>query len=128
MKNPLDYSLSQFTNALQRLREGASEACNELDRDGVIQRFEFCFELMWKTLKIFLEDRGLEVRSPKDALRVSFGQGWISDEDTFLDMLADRNKMSRIYSREESQRVFNRILKQHLPLIEALAENLHRLR
>jgi hypothetical protein len=28
----------------------------------VIQRFEFCFELLWKTLKIYLEDRGMETR------------------------------------------------------------------
>jgi len=100
MKSPLDYSLSQFMDAMNRLREGATEAKDELDRDGVIQRFEFCFELLWKTLKVFLEDRGLEVRSPKDSLKASFGQGWITDEDAW----------------------------QHIPLIEALAQRLRDLR
>ena len=59
MKNQLEYSLNQFRNALDRLSEGAAEARDELDRDGVIQRFEFCFELLWKTLKIYLEDHRL---------------------------------------------------------------------
>ncbi len=127
MKNPLDYSLGRFTDALDRLREGATEARDELDRDGVIQRFEFCFELLWKTLKIFLEDRGIEAKSPKDSLKAAFGQGWITDEDAFLDMLADRNKTSHIYSREESQKIFDRIKKEHIPQIEALARRLRQL-
>ena len=128
MKSPLDYSLSQLTNALNRLREGATAAQDDLDKDGVIQRFEFCFELLWKNLKIFLEDRGLEARSPKDSLKAAFSQGWITDEDAFLDMLADRNKTSHIYSREESRKIFDRIKEQHLPRIEALTLCLHNLR
>ena len=127
MKNPLDYSLSRFLNSLARLREGATEARDELDRDGVIQRFEFCFELLWKTLKIFLEDRGLDARSPKDCLKASFGQGWITDEDAFLDMLVDRNKTSHVYNREESQKIFDRIRQRHIPQIEALAQRLQHL-
>jgi len=128
MKKALDYSLGRFVSALDRLREGAAEAQDELDRDGVIQRFAFCFELLWKTLKIFLEDKGIEARSPKDSLKAAFGQGWIKDEDAFLDMLADRNRTSHIYSREESQKVFDRIRNEHLPMIDALARILQDMR
>jgi nucleotidyltransferase substrate binding protein (TIGR01987 family) len=128
MKSRLDYSLDHFKKSLERLGEGVRDAVDELDRDGVIQRFEFCFELLWKTLKIFLEDRGLEARSPKDSLRASFGQGWITDEDAFLDMLADRNMTSHIYSREESRKIFERIKRQHLIQLEALARRLETLR
>ncbi len=128
MKNRLDYSIGQLTHALDRLREGVAEARDELDRDGVIQRVEFCFELLWKTLKVFLDDKGLEARSPKDCLRAAFSQGWIMDEDAFLDMLADRNNTSHIYSREESQKIFDRIQTQHLPQIQALALRLQQLR
>jgi nucleotidyltransferase substrate binding protein (TIGR01987 family) len=127
MRNRLEYSLNQFLNALDRLSEGAAEARDELDRDGVIRRFEFCFELLWKTLKIYLEDRGTEARSPKDSLKAAFGQGWIIEEDGFLDMLADRNKTSHIYSREESHKIYDRITRQHIPLIKALAQRLRTL-
>lgn len=121
MKDPLDYALGRLMDALNRLREGAAEAQDELDRDGVIQRFEFCFELLWKTLKIFLLSKGIDVRSPKDSLKAAFAQGWITDEEAFLDMLADRNRTSHIYSREEAQNVFDRVRNQYVPLIDALA-------
>lgn len=127
MKSRLEYSLEQFKKALDRLREGVDAASDELDKDGVIQRFEFCFELLWKTLKVFLEDRGLEARSPKDSLKAAFGQGWITDEDAFLDMLEDRNKTSHIYSREESDRIFDRIKRQYVVSIETLVRRLEKL-
>lgn len=75
-----------------------------------------------------MEDgKGLEARSPKDSLKAAFAQGWITDEDALLDMLADHNKTSHIYSREESQKVFDRIKTQHIPQIEALALRLRQL-
>jgi nucleotidyltransferase substrate binding protein (TIGR01987 family) len=70
---------------------------------------------------------GIETKSPKDSLRAAFGQGWILDEDGFLDMLSDRNKTSHIYSREESQKIYDRITKQHIPLIKAVALRLQSL-
>lgn len=51
MNEELKHALSKFKDALGRLREGAAQARDELDKDGVIQRFEFTFELMWKALK-----------------------------------------------------------------------------
>jgi nucleotidyltransferase substrate binding protein (TIGR01987 family) len=111
-------------NALDPLSEGAAEARDELDRDGRIQRFEFCFELLWKTLKIYLDDRGIEAKSSQNSLRAAFGQGWKIEEDGFVDMLADGNKTPHIYSREESQKIYDRITKQHIPLIKALARRL----
>ena len=55
-------------NAYNRLRTGLLEydEANELQRDGLIQRFEFTFELAWKTLKAIFEDEGLNgLNSPK---------------------------------------------------------------
>ena len=40
------------------LQEGA-EALNELKQEGVIQRFEYTFELAWNTLKDRLEHDGV---------------------------------------------------------------------
>jgi len=51
MKNELKYSFEKLKEALRRLNEGLKKAKDQLDRDGVIQRFEFTFELLWKTLK-----------------------------------------------------------------------------
>lgn len=52
MKDVLEYSLKKLKDAYQRLEEGVKQAKDELDKDGVIQRFEFTFELLWKALKL----------------------------------------------------------------------------
>ncbi len=53
---------------------------NDLEREGVIQRFEFTFELAWKNLQAYLEDNGhVEVKGPKKVIKQSFAefnQGW----------------------------------------------------
>ncbi|WP_367142724.1 HI0074 family nucleotidyltransferase substrate-binding subunit [Desulfosporosinus sp.] len=68
---------------------------NDLLRDGVIQRFEFTFELAWKTLKAVFEDEGLiGLNSPKTVLREAFAMGLIQDDELWLTMLSDRNSTS----------------------------------
>lgn len=128
MKNRLDLAIQRYEKAAARLDEGVSEARTELDRDGVIQRFEFTFELLWKCLKIYLEDKGFDYRSPKDCLKGAFRLGLLADEEDFLDMLEDRNKTSHLYSKEESRVIFDRILDRHLPHMLGLLERLKKSR
>ncbi len=109
MKDDLKAAIVNFKNALISLEQGIKEAKSELQKDGVIQRFEFTFELLWKTLKIFLNDEGVECNSPKDCLKKAFKYELISDEQVFLDMLIDRNNSTHIYSKEESEEIFGRI-------------------
>lgn len=71
MKEEIKYALNKFKDALSRLKEGAFQAKDELDKDGVIQRFEFTFELLWKSLKIFLGDEGIECRTPQRMPEIS---------------------------------------------------------
>jgi len=97
---------------------------NQLDRDGVIQRFEFTFELLWKTLKLFLLDEGIITNSPKEALKETFRFGMIENESLFLDMLDDRNRTSHIYSEDVLKEIFSRIKKNYLTSIKKLLKNL----
>lgn len=68
MNDDLQVAVINFKKALSSLEQGIKEAKGELEKDGVIQRFEFTFELMWKTLKIFLYNEGIECKSPRDCL------------------------------------------------------------
>jgi len=66
----LEAKLSSFNNALQRLKDADKEfkkqGVSDVVRDGVIQRFEFTYELAWKTTKVYLEDTGIiDINSPK---------------------------------------------------------------
>ena len=55
------YRFRNFCRALRRLQdalEEGAEALNELEQEGVIQRFKYTFELAWNTLKDRLEYDG----------------------------------------------------------------------
>ncbi len=109
MNDDLQVAVINFKKALSSLEQGIKEANGELEKDGVIQRFEFTFELMWKTLKIFLYNEGIECKSPRDCLSRAFKYGIVQNEQIVLDMLNDRNNSTHIYSKDESEEIFERI-------------------
>ncbi len=64
---------AQLERAYERLREAVDTPLDEpLALDGTIQRFEFTFEIAWKTLKTYLEDHGIVSHSPKGCLMAAF--------------------------------------------------------
>ncbi|MCX7005187.1 MAG: HI0074 family nucleotidyltransferase substrate-binding subunit [bacterium] len=91
--------MDDYDRALARLAEALRVATDDdVYRAGCIQYFEFCFELAWKTIKTFAEQAGvLECTSPKASIKHAFSAGWIDDEDTWLAMLAARNRMTHTY-------------------------------
>ena len=113
-----------FSDALERLREAVESAETELEIDGAIQRFEFTFEQAWKALKAFLEDEGIECRSPKGCLKEAYAAGLIENEKLWLQMLSDRNTSSHLYSFETSREIFERVKRFYLGAFERLFQTL----
>lgn len=124
MKNKINYSLGKLKEANARLEDGLKSVNDDLGIDGVIQRFEFTFELLWKTLKLFLEDKGILCHSPKDCLKAAFKYGLITDEQIFIQMLEDRNILSHVYGMKESRDIFGRIKTNYFELISATINNI----
>jgi nucleotidyltransferase substrate binding protein (TIGR01987 family) len=124
MSNELKLSLEKLNKAVKKLDEGVKMSKDQLDRDGVIQRFEFTFELSWKTLRLFLIDQGIITKSPKDALKEAFKYGLIKDENIYLDMLEDRNQTSHIYNEEISKGIYSRIKKYYSPVMLKLVKEI----
>lgn len=58
---------------------------------GIAKAFEVCFEYAWKYFKQRVEDEGLEVVSPKDAIKQAGRVGLIKDVEQWLSFLEDRN-------------------------------------
>jgi len=123
-ENLSEYSLGKLKNAFNKLADGAKIANDDLYKDGVIQRFEFTFELLWKTLKIYLENQGIIVRSPRESFKEAFRLGLIEDEKLFLDMLKDRNDTTHIYDKETAESIFNRIKSNYIPAIKIVLEKI----
>ena len=84
-------------------------------RDGVIQRFEFCAELAWKTMREYLLDQGFsDINSPKAVIKQAYAFGMIQDQQAWLDLQNDRNLTSHVYDEETAKVIFERIENQHL--------------
>ena len=124
MNPEFNYSLKKLNDAVKRLNEGIKSAKDQLDQDGVIQRFEFTFELLWKTLKLFLTAEGILIRSPKETLKEAFRFGLIKEEDVYLNMLEDRNQTSHLYREDASNDIFLRIKSEYLKAIKTLLKEL----
>lgn len=108
----LRVSLDNLERAVGRLEEAVKEPATEnaLAVDGTIQRFEFVFELFWKTFKRALEVEGIEARTPREALSQAYQAGWINDEVLWLGMLKDHNETSHIYDEDKAKEIYRRIL------------------
>lgn len=118
MVSEKSYSLQKLKNAFSRLKEATEKAVDELDRDGVIQRFEFTFELFWKAIKILMEHEGFECAGPRSCIKEGARRGFLADGEMLLDMLEDRNKMSHIYDESTAKEIFERIKGEYMALIE----------
>lgn len=89
------------------------EEIYHMSRDSVIKRFEFCFDLTWKFLKIILHtEHGLEIASPRPVVLESFRVELITEResDLFEDLLDSRNQTSHIYDEEAADRVATTIV------------------
>ncbi|KYO64116.1 nucleotidyltransferase substrate binding protein [Thermovenabulum gondwanense] len=123
MRERIVERFNDFKNALQRLEEGINfEPSNEIVIDGVIQRFEFTFELAWKLLKDILEYEGIEVKSPRSAIKESYKAGLVSDGEAWIDMMIDRNKTSHVYDEKEAKAIYNKIKSFYMGLLKELKD------
>lgn len=128
LMNKFSEKYQQLTDAVARLREALADYDKiALDsvRDGVIQRFEFCTELAWKTMREYLIDQGYtELNSPKATVRQALAFGLVTDETGWLKLLEDRNLTSHIYNEVTAKEIFQNIREKHLPLFDGAIESM----
>ena len=117
--------IEEFQRAVDRLQEALALAGgNPLGVDASIQRFEFCVELAWKSLRdVLLRDHGIDVASPKPALQQAWRVQLIHDEALWLGMLRDRNLSSHTYREALAREIFGR-LPEYLTALKRLADTL----
>ncbi len=110
-----------YEKALLRLQEAVEEEeLSELERNGLIQRFEFTIELAWKTLKDFLENEGFVVKSPKETIREAYRNQLIADAQVFLDALQRRNELSHDYDEDTFEKAEVEIKEKFFPALNEL--------
>ena len=97
-----------------------------MKEEGTIQRFEYTWELAWKTLKDYLENEGvvLEKITPKAVLIASVEAKIIHQPEIWMQALDDRNKMSHIYNIVTFEQTISNIAESYLALFDQLYEKL----
>lgn len=110
-RRKLKQGLANLEKAIGRLEDALNEnETNSLHIDGTIHRFEFTFGLYWKTLKRLLEEEGIETKTPRDTLKQAYAVGWLEDEQSWLQMLRDRNETSPVYDEEKARNIYEHIV------------------
>lgn len=117
--------LSNFERALALLSAALIDgpaALNQLEKEGVIQRFEYCFELAWKTTKDYMEANGFvfAVVMPRQVLKEAFAAKVIADGQVWIAMLDHRNLLSHTYNPAVFEEAVAAIHQQYLPAMEQL--------
>ncbi len=116
-----------FDRAFVLLRdamENGPSALNQLEKEGVIQRFEYCFELSWKTVKDYLEESGFVFATvtPRQVLKDAFAAKVLADGQIWIDMLDHRNLLSHTYNMVSFEKAVDAIHTRYLSAIERLHE------
>jgi nucleotidyltransferase substrate binding protein (TIGR01987 family) len=105
---------------LKEAFERVPEEMSDLEKEGAIQRFEYTFELAWKTLKDYLVYNGVvfDPITPRSVIKQAFAARIIQDGQAWIDMLEHRNLMSHTYDDESFKTAFDSILRSYLGAIE----------
>ncbi len=113
-----------FERAFVKLEEATDQIeLNELERNGLIQRFEFTIDLAWKVMKDYLEDKGFVFKpTPKDTFRQAQEAGLIDYAQPLIDGLVMRNELSHDYNGNKFERSEGEFRKTVFPALNRLRE------
>lgn len=121
------HRLDNYHKALQTLTEAVhlsqQRPLSQLEKQGLIQGFEFTHELAWKMLKDYLENKGISgLIGSKDATRMAFQNNLITDGQAWMDMIKSRNLTSHTYNQDIAETIEHDTLKRFYPAFLELAE------
>ena len=100
-----------LTKANQRLKEASGLEPTRIHKDATIQRFEFTFELAWKTIQEYIRDQGFDCKSPKSCFRTAAEVGLIKNIEIWFEYLKARNLIAHTYNEKLSNEVYSEAIK-----------------
>ncbi|MGE4170241.1 MAG: nucleotidyltransferase substrate binding protein [Candidatus Margulisiibacteriota bacterium] len=118
-----------FKKALAQLENGlALETPSDLEKEGIIQRFEYTYELAWKTLQDLLESKGYsDIRGPRPVIEQAFSDGYLEDGEGWMAMLKHRNDTVHTYNQSRADDVYTHIRTAYCDLFRRLQARLNAL-
>jgi nucleotidyltransferase substrate binding protein (TIGR01987 family) len=124
---------NHFTKALKQLRDAVTLAqerpLSQLEKQGLIQAFEFTHELAWNTLKDFLEESGVQnLYGSRDATREAFKTGLIKNGEVWMNMIQSRNLTSHTYDETVADEIVSSIQNSYFVEFEDFQRKMNELK
>jgi nucleotidyltransferase substrate binding protein (TIGR01987 family) len=121
--------LQNFSKVLAQLERFIEKTdLNEMERQGIIQAFEYNFELSWNTLKDYFEYQGeSNIHGSRDAIRIAFQRGIIEDGELWMQMLKSRTLTTHTYNETIAIMIEKEIRESYFEAFQNLQQNLKEL-
>jgi nucleotidyltransferase substrate binding protein (TIGR01987 family) len=121
---------NNYSKALGQLRKFIERGeLNELEKQGLIQAFEYTYELAWNTIKDYFEDQGeTNINGSRDAFRLAFRRGLIQDGETWMDMIKSRALTTHTYNEKVAEEIAGDITTRYYPQFVALQTTMRKLK
>ena len=120
-----NHAFAQLSDAVKLTKE---RELSQLEKQGLIQAFEYTHELAWNVLKDFLDSRGVKSIGSKDATREAFKADLIKNGDVWMEMIKSRNQTSHTYNESVAEEIFTNILNSYFLEFSVFQEKFLKLR
>jgi nucleotidyltransferase substrate binding protein (TIGR01987 family) len=114
--------IKNLKKANQKLKEAVSLEPTRIHKDAVLQRFEFTFELAWKTIQEYIKDQGFDCKSPKSCIREGARLELLKNPEDWFDYLKARNLISHTYNERLADKIYQKAKKFPKEVEELLKE------
>lgn len=120
------YALIQLQNAIKLAH---SRPLTDLEKQGLIQAFEFTHELSWNVMKDYFVYQGnSEITGSRDAVREAFSKGLLDDGEGWMEMIKSRNLSSHTYNQKIADEIIEKILSSYGTLFDSFFDKMSRLK
>jgi len=124
--------LANYRKALAQLDAAVnlaqSRELTDLERQGLIQAFEFTHELAWNVMKDYFDYQGnTDITGSRDAIREAFDKGLITDGEGWMEMIRSRNQTAHAYNEQVAAEISRRVVEQYQPLFQAFRARMEEL-
>ncbi|MBU1246947.1 nucleotidyltransferase substrate binding protein [Patescibacteria group bacterium] len=109
--NKLQNLIENLKKANQRLKQATKTKPTQMNKDATIQRFEFTFELAWKTMQEYIRDQGFDCKSPKNCIREGARLDLIDNPEKWFEFLNNRNLIAHTYNEKIANMVYRKAIK-----------------
>ncbi len=125
--------LTNFRKAFSQLEAGvklsSKRELNDLEKEGIIQRFEYNHELAWQTIKSFYEYNGeTGIQGSRDAILLAVNRGLIDDKTGrfLMEGIKSRNQTVHTYNEETANQIFQKILNDYFEAFQTVLNNIEK--